>query len=91
MGLLFYEFGGGNLFLYESPSAGTNQATAVSFDVPDILAFVDDLSNNGVRFEHYDTPGMTLQGDIHVIDGTNVKSAWFKDTEGNIYNITQSD
>lgn len=90
MGMPFYEVGGSKLFMYESAYAGTNQATAVSFDVADLDAVVADLKGKGVVFEHYDMPGMTLDGDIHVMDGTTFKSAWFKDTEGNIVSVNQS-
>lgn len=90
MGMYFYDVGGSKFFLYESSYAGTNQATAASFDVTDLQEVVDDLKNKGVVFEHYDMPGMTLEGDVHTMDGTPVKSAWFKDTEGNIININQT-
>lgn len=92
MGMPFYEVGGSEFFIYESAYAGTNEATAVSFDVPDLEAVVDDLRRRGVVFEHYDMPETTLVGDIHTmeVDGTLMKSVWLKDTEGNIININQS-
>lgn len=90
MGMPFYEVGGSKLFMYESAYAGTNQATAVSFDVADLDAVVADLKSKGVVFEHYDMPDTTLVGDTHVMNGSSVKSAWFKDTEGNIVNVNQS-
>lgn len=90
MGMPFYEVGGSKFFMYESAYAGTNQATAVSFDVSDLVTVVNDLKSKGVVFEHYDMPGMTLDGDIHVMDGTTFKSAWFKDTEGNIISVNQT-
>ena len=34
MGGVYYACGAGHVFVYESQYAGTNQATAVSFDVP---------------------------------------------------------
>lgn len=93
MGMPFYEVGGSGFFIYESTYAGTNEATAVSFAVSDLEMVVDDLKHKGVVFEHYDMPDTTLQGDIHVMeaDGILTKSVWFKDTEGNIININQSD
>jgi hypothetical protein len=39
-----------------------------------------------MTFEHYDTPGVTRDGDIHVAG--DMKVAWFKDPDGNILNIT---
>lgn len=91
MGMYFYEIGPAKLFMYQSSFAGTNQATAVSFDVADVEAVVTELKDKGVTFDHYDMPGMTIEGDVHVMDGTTVKSAWFKDTEGNILNINQTE
>ena len=43
---------------------------------------VAGLAAKGVRFEHYDLPGTTLDGDVH-ITGT-IKAAWCKDPDGNI-------
>ena len=41
------------------------------------------LKAKGVTFEHYDMPGMTREGDVHV--GGKMKAAWFKDPDGNIH------
>jgi predicted enzyme related to lactoylglutathione lyase len=90
-GMYMYDIAGCKLLAYESPFAGTNQATAVSFDVPDLEMVVADLKDKGVMFEHYDMPGGTLEGDIHMMEGSPMKSAWFKDTEGNILNVNQSE
>jgi hypothetical protein len=40
-----------------------------------------------VEFEHYDMPGVELQGDIHVMGP--LKAVWFQDPDGNILNITE--
>lgn len=90
MGMPMYEIGGSMLMVYESAFAGTNQANAISLEVADLELVVGDLNENGVVFEHYDMPGMKLVGDIHMMDGSSMKSAWFKDTEGNIINLNQS-
>ncbi len=90
MGMPFYEVGGAKFFIYESTFAGTNEATAAMFDVEDVEAVVEDLKDKGVTFEHYDLPGTSLDGDIHTMEGSPMKSAWFKDTEGNIINLNQS-
>ena len=78
-----YKSGGTNLLVYESEYAGTNEATAVTWDVgPEMEGIVGDLKEKGVSFEHYDLPGMERQGDLHVSNG--LKAAWFKDPDGNI-------
>ncbi len=82
--------GDSNINVYRSEFAGTNKATAVTWEVDDIDAEIDALKAKGVTFEHYDDmEGLELQGDVHVGDG--MKIAWFKDPDGNILNIVGSD
>ena len=75
--------------VYRSDYAGTNEATAVTWEVDDIEQEVAELKSKGVAFERYDLPGMEHDGDLHVADGFKV--AWFKDPDGNILNIVGSD
>lgn len=78
--------GGTELVVYRSEFAGTNKATSVTWAVgPAIDGIVKDLRSKGVPFEHYDMPGTTLDGDLHV--GYGMKVAWFKDPDGNILNV----
>jgi catechol 2,3-dioxygenase-like lactoylglutathione lyase family enzyme len=84
--LIAYRSGNTVLNVYRSEYAGTNQATAVTWAVGDKLdAVVRQLKERGVRFEHYDMPGLTREGDVHV--GGDMKVAWFKDPDGNILNV----
>ena len=81
---LTYQAGGTRLLVYRSQYAGSNQATATTWVLGnDMEKVVQSLKGKGVKFEHYDMPGMTLKGDIHVADG--MKAAWFKDPDGNIH------
>jgi catechol 2,3-dioxygenase-like lactoylglutathione lyase family enzyme len=80
-----FKSGASTLFVYRSQFAGTNQATAVTFVVDAVEDLVKDLKSRGVRFEHYDLPNLTRQGDVHVA-GT-MKTAWFKDPDGNIISL----
>jgi hypothetical protein len=41
-----------------------------------------------VQFEHYDLPGMKVEGDVHVSGPT--RAAWFKDPDGNIMAIVSA-
>jgi catechol 2,3-dioxygenase-like lactoylglutathione lyase family enzyme len=78
-----YKSGSSNILVYRSQYAGTNEATAATWGVGnDIEKIVQSLRGKGVTFEHYDMPGMTLKGDVHVAD--SMKAAWFKDPDGNI-------
>jgi catechol 2,3-dioxygenase-like lactoylglutathione lyase family enzyme len=75
--------------VYRSEFAGTNKATALSFDVKDIESEVRDLKDKGIMFEHYDLPGLEPRGDLYVADG--FKTAWFKDPDGNILSLIEAD
>ena len=75
--------------VYRSGFAGTNKATALNFDVDDLEAEVTDLKSKGIKFEHYDLPGLEQRGDLYVAEG--MKTAWFKDPDGNILSLIESD
>jgi catechol 2,3-dioxygenase-like lactoylglutathione lyase family enzyme len=81
-----YETGNTLLLVYVSEFAGTNAATAVTWGVgDDVDGAVEDLQAKGVSFEHYDLPGTTREGDIHVMG--DLRAAWFKDPDGNIHSL----
>jgi catechol 2,3-dioxygenase-like lactoylglutathione lyase family enzyme len=84
---VFYKSGQSKFFVYETPLAGTNKATAAGWGVDDIEPVVEELKGKGVEFEHYDMPGVTMEGDVHVMGP--LKAVWFNDPDGNILNITQ--
>ena len=71
--------------VYRSSYAGTNQATALTWTVADVEDIVRRLKAKGVRFEHYDLPETSREGDIHV--SGDLKVAWFKDPDGNILSL----
>ena len=84
--LIVYRSGKTTFNVYRSKEAGTNKATAVTWVGGDKgHDVVQALKVKGVTFEHYDMPGLTLEGDVHVGYGMHV--AWFKDPDGNILNI----
>lgn len=83
--VITYRSGNCALLVYQSQFGGTNQATAVTWAVDDVAKVVDELRARGVTFEHYDFPGLKLEGDIHVMG--NRKNAWFKDPDGNILSV----
>ena len=55
-GSITYRSGSSSLFVYVSDYAGTNQATAVTWNVDDVEQTVRELRARGVTFEHYDLP-----------------------------------
>lgn len=83
-GTLTYRAGSATLLVYTSQYAGTNQATAVTWIVgAELEGLVQALKTKGVVFEHYDFPGITRTGDVHVAG--HLRNAWFKDPDGNIH------
>jgi catechol 2,3-dioxygenase-like lactoylglutathione lyase family enzyme len=79
--------GATKLSVYRSEYAGTNKATALTFDVDDIDSEVRELKDKGVAFEHYDMEGLTREGDVYAAEG--MKTAWFKDPDGNILSLIE--
>jgi catechol 2,3-dioxygenase-like lactoylglutathione lyase family enzyme len=79
--------GKSQLLLYQSQFAGTNKATAATWMVKGVEGVVKDLKAKGISFEHYDMPGMTLKGDVHVAGPRS--NAWFKDPDGNILALVE--
>ena len=75
------------LSVYKSEFAGTNKATLLTFDVDDIEAEVRELKDKDISFEHYELEGLTAEGDIY--SGPGMKTAWFKDPDGNILSLIQ--
>ena len=85
-----FEFacGGATLALFPKPEGTKAEHTAVSFDVPDIVAEIADLESRGVVFEDYDLPGLKTTGHVCVLGSE--KAAWFRDTEGNYLCLHQA-
>ena len=76
--------------IYLSPEhAGKSTATLASWGVDDIERVVDELTERGVSFEHYDEPGLnTDEKGIATFEG-DAKVAYFKDPDGNTLSIAQ--
>jgi catechol 2,3-dioxygenase-like lactoylglutathione lyase family enzyme len=86
---LTFQSGRSQLIVYRSQFAGTNKATAANWMLgADLEMTVAALGQKGVKFEHYDLPGATLKGDVHVMG--DFKTAWFKDPDGNILAVMGS-
>ncbi|HUB93894.1 MAG TPA: VOC family protein [Verrucomicrobiae bacterium] len=77
-----YSSGHVKLHVYESSQAGSNKATAATWEVENIESEVVELRNLGIEFEHDTNSSTQLEGDIYV-DGSE-KAAWFKDPDGNV-------
>ena len=75
------------LYLYATPAAGTAMNTIAGWEVEDIESVMIGLRERGVIVEEYDL------GDVRMVDGLAdfgvAKAAWFKDSEGNTYELTE--
>ena len=86
-GGVIYECGGTDVFLYPTPNAGTSKASQAFWQVADVEKEVAELKARGVRFEEYDMPGIKMKDNIAT--GGGARTAWFKDSEGNILAVSQ--
>ena len=82
-----YRSGASAINVYRSEYAGTNKATALTWQVDDLDATVGDLKAKGVTFEHYQIPGLRQEGDVYVAKDGDFRTAWFKDPDGNILSM----
>jgi catechol 2,3-dioxygenase-like lactoylglutathione lyase family enzyme len=85
-----YSTGGTNWVIYQTPFAGTGKHTIAAWVVRDLEATVNELRAKGVKFEDYalGDQGPTTENGI-ARDPSGGAAAWFTDSEGNIFAITQ--
>ncbi|MET0789587.1 MAG: VOC family protein [Cellulomonas sp.] len=83
-----YGTSNGGFLVYPSSYAGTNKATAITFQLPGSAfdAEVAALRAAGVTFQTFDLPGDATWTDGVLSDG-DMKAAWFADPDGNVLNI----
>lgn len=88
-GSMFVAGEGSMIMIYERPGMPAPENTTLGFAVPadKFDSVMEDLRAKGVVFEDYDVPEMGLKTVDGVADMGDGKSAWFKDSEGNILNI----
>lgn len=82
-----YRAGTGSFFVYPSSFAGTNQATAMSFEVG-WSEFDDEvalLRAAGIEFDTFEMEGIAWENGVAVMEG--MRTVWFRDPDGNILNV----
>jgi catechol 2,3-dioxygenase-like lactoylglutathione lyase family enzyme len=81
-GGVFYQAGSTRFLVFPSMGKASGDHTQIGFSVNDIVAEVEALKKNAVRFEEYDLPDFKTEGGIAKLG--DERSAWFKDSEGNL-------
>ncbi len=88
MRLLEYHDDGGRGFeVYETDHAGTAQNTQMVWMTDDLDGDMQRMRSAGIEFEDFEIPGMKTENGV--VTNDEMKSAWFRDSEGNILCITQ--
>ncbi len=78
---------GTRLYVYQRGATKADH-TVATFKVDDVEAEVKELKAKGVKFEEYNIPSMGIKTVNSVATMNDYKSAWFKDSEGNILGIS---
>ena len=91
MGLRLHLPGGATVFVYPKDNHQPATFTILNFVVDNIDNAVDELTRQGVRFEHYDnglkTDKKGVARGISSNQGPDI--AWFKDPAGNFLSVLQ--
>jgi catechol 2,3-dioxygenase-like lactoylglutathione lyase family enzyme len=91
MGLRLHLPGGGTVFIYPKGDHQPATFTILNFSVDSIDEAVDELTNRGVQFEHYEDGAKTDEKGILRGRAKNMGPdiAWFKDPAGNILSVLE--
>ncbi|HSX39979.1 MAG TPA: hypothetical protein VLI92_05310, partial [Candidatus Saccharimonadales bacterium] len=64
--------------------------TLAAFIVKNLEKAIEEMTANGIKFEHYNIPGLkTDKMGVAVSKVEGEKAAWFKDPDGNILAVSQ--
>lgn len=75
------------LHVYKTGSAGTAKNTIAGITVQNIESVMETLKSRGLKFEDYDMPGLKTQNGLATFESS--KAAWFKDPDGNTFEISE--
>ena len=87
-GMLVYGTGPSAFEVYETENAGTAKNTQMEWRTDDLDAEMRRMRDAGIVFEEFEIPGMKTENGV--VTGDGMKTAWFRDSEGNILAITQA-
>jgi len=85
--LILHLAGGRDTLVYPKPDHTSATYTILNFQVDDIDAAVDQLTQRGVQFERYDAFGQDEKGISRDQGGPPI--AWFTDPAGNILSVLE--
>jgi catechol 2,3-dioxygenase-like lactoylglutathione lyase family enzyme len=87
---VMYRAGSSQILVYPSAYAGSNKATAVSFQVPggEFDAEVAALRASGLEFQAFELAGMSWEDGV--ASAGDMRAVWFADPDGNILNVETS-
>jgi predicted enzyme related to lactoylglutathione lyase len=78
---------GTDVLMYVSPEMSPPSYTMLNFEVDDVEAAVDGLSERGVSFQRYEGFDHDERGIVS--GGPGPKIAWFQDPSGNVIAVMQ--
>jgi catechol 2,3-dioxygenase-like lactoylglutathione lyase family enzyme len=87
---VMYRAGSSQILVYPSAYAGTNKATAASFQVPAgaFDAEVAALRASGLVFQTFEVADMSWEDGVATMG--EMRAVWFADPDGNILNVETS-
>ncbi|HEY0373305.1 MAG TPA: VOC family protein [Amnibacterium sp.] len=86
-GMLVYGTGPAAFEVYETENVGTAKNTQMVWTTDDLDAEMSRMRAAGVVFEEFEIPGMST--DKGVVETPEMRSAWFRDSEGNILCVAE--
>jgi catechol 2,3-dioxygenase-like lactoylglutathione lyase family enzyme len=87
-GGIFYQCGSQTrFFVYPSQGTASGTHTQMTWTVDNLETEVVGLKARGVVFEEYDQPNLRTVNSITTMG--RIKTAWFKDSEGNLLGLVQ--
>ncbi len=86
-GMLVYDNGRSAFEVYETENVGSAKNTQMVWMTDDLDGEMARLRSAGVVFEEFEIPGMRTENGV--VETEDMRSAWFRDSEGNILCITE--
>jgi catechol 2,3-dioxygenase-like lactoylglutathione lyase family enzyme len=81
--------GAGNVNIFRKKHHVPATFTILNFQVDDMAKTMEDLSQQGITFEHYNGEEDIFTDEKGVAESEGVKASWFKDPAGNPLQLLQ--